>query len=151
MTHLWVLWSYFSSSSLPGCSLLLWHLQQAILACVLDVLVTLSVLPARLLCALASFGVFRATRNWKQESVCWCYSLCPRPGRLLFSLALQHCQLHLCPPVLPELQWTGCRGVLGVRGARPEKCFIVHTQGQAMGNRLPDSHHGLRKYYFHLT
>lgn len=77
--------------------------------------------------------------------------LCPLPGRLLFSLALQHCQLHLCPPVLPELQWTGCRGVLRVRGARPEKCFIVHTQGQAMGNRLPDNHHGLCKYYFHLT
>lgn len=33
----------------------------------------------------------------------------------------------------------------------PEKCFIVNIKDQAMGNRLPNSHHELHKYYFHLA
>jgi hypothetical protein len=35
--------------------------------------------------------------------------------------------------------------------ARPGKCYIVPTEDPAMGNRLPDSHHGLHKYYFLLA
>ena len=106
---------------------------------VLDFLVPLS--SQHHLSALQAPRGLQSCRNWKQESVCSCSS----SALLLGEIALCHSTL------LPELQWSGCRGVLGVRGARPEKCFIVQTQGQAMGNRLLDRHHGLYKCYFHLT
>ena len=145
MTHRRVLWPYFSSPSLPGCSRLLRHLQQATLAicCFFPVSWTSWSLcpPSTTSLRSSLLRGLQSCRNWKQESVCSCSS----SALLLGEIALCHSTL------LPELQWSGCRGVLRVRGARPEKCFIVQTQGQAMGNRLPDRHHGLHKCYFHLT
>lgn len=91
--------------------------------------------------------------------------LCPFPTafslpwvKLLFSPALQRCQLHLCSPLLSESSRGVGAGVGGglagghspfLRGSR--SASFVRTQDQAMGNRPPDSHHGLYKYYFHLA
>lgn len=64
----------------------------------------------------------------------------------------------LFPSLHRKLTRSGCSGrqqgwaeaPAFLLGACPEKCFIVRIKDQAMGNRLPDNHHGLHKYYFYL-
>lgn len=135
-THLRVLWSLLFNPSLPGCSLLLRHLQQAILAiccfpCVLDVLGSPSVLPAPVSCSSLLWGL-QSWRTWKQESVCWCYSSLPssRWDRS-YPLALQRCQLPLCPPVLPWAPVEWVQGVLGW-GCQPRRSASLSTRSQAL-------------------
>lgn len=66
----------------------------------------------------------------------------------------------LFPSLHRKLTQSGCRGRQQGRvggGSSlsprrlPRKCFTVRIKDQAMGNRLPDSHHGLHKYYSHLA
>lgn len=75
----------------------------------------------------------------------------------------QHSSVASCIFVLCSfrvLTWRGCSGrwgglwggtALSAQSGPPEKCRIVRIEDLTMGNRLPDSHHGLHKYYFHLA
>lgn len=79
--------------------------------------------------------------------------------KLLFSTVPELQAASLFSSLHRKLTWKGYSERLEGWGeahpfllsAGPEKCFIVPIEDQAMGKRLPDSHHELHKHYFHLA
>lgn len=117
------------------------------------------------LCTSASSPRPPQPQETTNKNVSWWYPSADSPlPSSLREIAVFHSTLELPAASLffslhRKLTWSGCRGRRkGLGGAtalslsaHPEKCFIVHIKDQTMGNRLPDSHHGLHKYYFHLA
>lgn len=128
------------------------------------VLVSLSVLPTPHPLPFSLFFDPDSCRNQKQENAFWLYSSAAFP---LTSTPPPHPPCNCSFPQYSRspaasLFSSLARDPRGVGAAgngegwagqalAPRSASLSPPQDQAMGNRLPDSHHRLHKYYFHVA